>query len=491
MSGTVGGVTADLNDAGSIPMADGELAGLIAEFAANMSLSTMTQGVVASAKVNIFDTLTCAVAGSSAPGVEDLVELARSWGGAPHASLLAFGDKLPAHHAAWVNGTMSHARDFDDTHDEAVLHAGVTVVPAALAAAELSGTASGADILTAVAAGLEVVCRLGVSTQVGIIESGFMYTPLFGHFGAVVAAGRVLGLTRAQMINAIGITYSQVAGNHQVTRDAALTKRMQPGFAAQAALLSVQLARRNIRGVQNTFDGADGFLRVYLQNRFDRDRMVDGLGSRFEFTGLSYKAYPCCRFNHTAIDAALALRVLPNVNVRAIRRIVTKTTRQAYEAVCTPLAIRKLPRTVVQAQFSMPYTLSTALIDGYVGLGHFTPEGLKRSDILELSSRVEPVVSEEIEAVWGRSISPTHVVLEMLDGSEAQIQIDYPKGHPNRPMTADDFNAKMDQCLSFAATDLAADSRARLRDMVDRLEHLEEASDLARLLSPPGGEIGR
>ena len=83
MSGTVGGVTADLNDAGSIPMADGELAGLIAEFAANMSLSTMTQGVVASAKVNIFDTLTCAVAGSSAPGVEDLVELARSWGGAP------------------------------------------------------------------------------------------------------------------------------------------------------------------------------------------------------------------------------------------------------------------------------------------------------------------------------------------------------------------------------------------------------------------------
>lgn len=486
-AGAIGGVLANADQAGSIPMADGELAGLIAEFAAGLSVSTMPRDVVTATKVNIFDTLACAVAGSSAPGVLDVVELARSWGGAPQATLLAFGDKVPAHHAAWVNGAMSHARDFDDTHDEAVLHAGVTVVPAALAAAELSGAASGADFLAAVAAGLEVVCRLGVATRVGIVESGFMYTPLFGHFGAVVAAGRVLGLSRAQIINAIGISYSQVAGNHQVTRDAALTKRMQPGFAAQAALLSVQLARRNVRGVQNTFDGADGFLRVYLQGRFDRDRMVDALGTRFEFTGLSYKAYPCCRFNHTAIDAALALRASPNVDPRKIRRIVTQTTRQAYEAVCTPLAIRRSPQTVVQAQFSIPYTLSAALIDGFVGLDHFTPEGLKRSDILELAARVDPVVSEEIEAAWGRSISPTRVALEMFDGSEAEIQVDYPKGHPNRPMTTQDFDAKMEQCLGFAAAKLPASTRGQLRDMVDRLEHLEDVGVLAALLTPPGG----
>jgi 2-methylcitrate dehydratase PrpD len=134
---------------------------------------------------------------------------------------------------------------------------------------------------------------------------------------ATVAAGRVLGLDVAQMVNALGIVYSQAAGNHQVTRDGALTKRMQPGFAAQAALVSVQLARRGVRGAQATFEGADGFLRVYLRDRCDRDVLRKGLGEHFEFTQLSYKPYPCCRFNHTGIDAALALRASAGVSASA------------------------------------------------------------------------------------------------------------------------------------------------------------------------------
>ena len=92
---------------------------------------------IAAAKANVFDTLACAAAGSGARGVAEARELAVEWAGAPQATILAFGDKVPAHHAAWVNGTMAHARDYDDTHDAAILHAGVSVVPAALAAAEL------------------------------------------------------------------------------------------------------------------------------------------------------------------------------------------------------------------------------------------------------------------------------------------------------------------------------------------------------------------
>src|SRR6185369_1205833 len=169
-------------------------------------------------------------------------------------------------------------------------------VPAALAAAELRGGVAGADFIAAVAAGLETTCRIGVATRIGIIESGFIYSSLFGYFGATVAAGRVLGLDHAQMVNAIGIAYSQVAGNHQVTRDGALTKRMQPGFAAKAALVSAQLARKNVRGAQATFDGVDGFVRVYLRDRFDGTALREGLGQRYEMSELSYKPYPCCRF---------------------------------------------------------------------------------------------------------------------------------------------------------------------------------------------------
>jgi len=461
-----------------------DFAAVLARFACELTLDRLSAAAIAAAKANIFDTLACAAAGSSAPAVAETRELAAAWGGAPQASILVFGDKVPAHHAAWVNGTMAHARDYDDTHDAAVLHAGVSVVPAALAAAQLRGGASGADFIAGVAAGLETICRLGVATRITIVESGFMYTSLFGYFAATIAAGRVLGLDSTQMLNALGIAYSQVAGNHQVTRDGALTKRMQPGFAAKAALVSVQLAQRQVRGAQATFEGADGFLRVYLHDRCDRDALREGLGERYEFTQLSYKPYPCCRLNHSAIDAALALRADHGIRAGDVRRIRIGVNRQSYEAVCTPIEVRKAPRTVVHAQFSLPYTVATALIDGCVRLGHFDQASISREDILALAQRVEPYTDAEIERDWGRNVTPALLDIEMLDGTTHSMRVDQPLGHPMRPMTAEAFDAKAIDCFRAAARPLHDDAALRLRKRVDSLESLEDASALARVLEP-------
>ena len=457
-----------------------EFAFVLARFACELTLDRLPLHVVDAAKTNVFDTLACAVAGSSAPGVTESVELATEWGGAPQATVLAFGHKLPAHHAAWVNGTMAHARDYDDTHDAAVLHAGVSVVPAALAAAELRGGVAGGDFIAAVAAGLETICRLGVATRIGIVESGFIYTPLFGHFAATVAAGRVLALDQAQMVNALGIAYSQVAGNHQVTRDGAMTKRMQPGFAAQAALVSVQLARKNVRGAQHTFEGVDGFLRVYLRDRCDREALRAQLGERYEFANLSYKPYPCCRFNHTAIEAALALHARNSIDPQRIRSVRVGMTRQSYEAVCTPVAVRKSPQTIVHAQFSIPYTVATAFIDGCIELRHFTAETIGRTDILNLAQRVDGFVDDAIERDWSRNISPAHLRVELDDGTVQELRIDYPKGHPERPMTRSDFDAKLRDCIRFAATALPADPAVHLRAVVDDLANVRDVAELVR-----------
>jgi 2-methylcitrate dehydratase PrpD len=444
----------------------------------------MPPAAIEAAKMNIFDTLACAAAGSSAQAVAETCGLAAEWGGAPQATILAFGHKVPAHHAAWVNGMMAHARDYDDTHDAAVLHAGVSVVPAALAAAELRGGASGEDFIAGVAAGLETICRMGVATKIGIIESGYMYTSLFGYFAATVAAGRVLGLTEAQMVNALGIVYSQVAGNHQVTRDSALTKRMQPGFAAKAALVSVQLAQREVRGVQATFDGLDGFFRVYLRDRIDGQVLRDRLGEHYEFAQLSYKPYPCCRFNHCAIDAARALRAAHDFAPSAIKRIRVGVNRQAYEAVCTPIDVRKAPKTNVDAQFSIPYTVAAALLDGWVKLEHFTEASLLRLDILALARKVEPFVDEDIEREWGRSVSPAELHVELEDGTAHTLRIDVPLGHPSRPMAAEDFEAKAMDCVSNAVLPLQRDAHRRLRELVDRLDELDDVRPLTQVLQP-------
>ena len=458
----------------------------IAAFAAGLRYEDLTPGVVDAVRTNVFDTLACAVAGSSAAAVPECIELARLWGGAPQASILVHGGaRVPAHHAAWVNGTMAHARDYDDTHDQAVLHAGVSVVPAALAAAEMTGGVSGKDFIAAVAAGLEVVCRLGIATRIGVIESGFIYTSLFGYFGATVAAGRIRGLSEPQMVNAIGIAYSQAAGNHQVTRDGALTKRMQPGFAAKAALISVQLAERGVRGAQNTFGGEDGLFRAYLRNQWDRAVLLDGLGKNFVLTGLSYKPYPCCRFNHTAIDAALHARRELGIDPARVRRIEARVTRQCYEAVCTPPSVRRAPRTIVQAQFSIPYTVATAFVDDGVTLANFTDEALKRSEIQTFAAKVESVVDDELERDWGRSISPTRLIIETTDGQVRESRADYPGGHPRNPLARSVFDAKLADCLRFAADPFPERTALDFRTLVDGLENVADVSSLACLLIAP------
>jgi 2-methylcitrate dehydratase PrpD len=457
-----------------------DLAFDLARFARAIEPASLPKPVQDAVRANLFDTLVCAVAGSSAPGVAEVRGLVGEWGGTPQASVLVFGERLPAHHAAWLNGTMAHARDYDDTHDAAVLHAGVSVIPAALAAAELRGGIAGSELIAAVAAGLETICRLGVATRLPVIESGFIYTGLLGHFGATVAASRALGLDEAQTVNALGIDYSMVAGNHQVTRDAALTKRMQPGFSAMSAVIAVQLARRGIRGAQATFEGIDGFFRVYLRDQVDRVKVREGLGERFELTQLSYKPYPCCRFNHTAIEAALRLREALGGRVDKIKSIRVGLNHQAYQAVCTPEAIRYSPRTVVQAQFSIPYTVAAAMIDGQVGLSHFTDRLAERGDIIAFAQKVQPRVDAQIEARYGRSISPAEVEVELADGRVLREWVELPLGHPDRPMSPADFDRKAADCFRVSAQAMDSGSLSHLRQCIDQLHQLPDATALTR-----------
>src|SRR6185369_11144986 len=118
-----------------------------AAFSSGLRSSALPQAALIAAKTNLLDTLACAIAGSSAPGVAEVADLARKWGGATEASIWGSASRVPAHHAAWVNGMMAHARDYDDTHDAAVLHAGISAVPAAIAAGQLRSGFSGADLV--------------------------------------------------------------------------------------------------------------------------------------------------------------------------------------------------------------------------------------------------------------------------------------------------------------------------------------------------------
>lgn len=463
-----------------------DFAAVFAEWSGRIEISDLPPGVVAAARGNLFDTLACAAAGRNAPGVSEVRDLVLGWGARGNASLWWSNAQLAAHDAAWLNGIMAHARDYDDTHDAAVLHAGVSVVPAALAAADIAGRpVSGADLLAGLVAGLELICRLGMATRIGIIESGFIYSGLFGHFAATAAAARVLRLSPAETVNAMGIAYSQAGGTHQVTRDGATTKRMQPGFAARSALLSIAMSQAGIRGAQKVFEGEDGLGRTYLRSALDSGALRDGLGQRFHMANLSYKPYPCCRFNHTAIDAALAILSKPGFDASRVQRITVGTNRQAWEAVACPLDVRQAPSTVVQAQFSICYTIACALANGTVGLEDFVEVALRRPMVAALARKVEPYVDPAIESEWGRTISPAELVVE-TDSGAFRTRVDHARGGLGNAMSSEDFDRKLRGCLAFADFPEAKATYVSFHEMIDRLPDCLDVSRAFRELTALG-----
>ena len=179
-------------------------------------------------------------------------------------------------------------------------------------------------------------------------------------------------------------------------------------------MVAVQLAKRGIRGAQNVFEGADGFFRVYLHGRVDGDVVRKDLGRRFEFLNLSYKPYPCCRDVHSAVDAVLQVRAKAQRPASDIESIRVGVTAPGYRMVCTPEHVRRAPRTIVEAQFSIPYTVAAAWIDGRLAMRHFSDEGVQRADVLDLASRVQPYVDAEIDRDWSRFVTPARVIVRSV-----------------------------------------------------------------------------
>ncbi len=211
-----------------------DLAFSLAEYAANLKYEDLPGSTVDMTKKDIMDTLGTALAGSTGDGVKIALDLMTDWDGKKESTVLGYGQKLPALSAAFINGTMAHARDYDDVHDRGIVHAGVSAIPSCLAVAERIGKVSGKEFITAIALGIDMMCRLGMAAGLSPATSGWHNTAIFGIFGSAAACGRLLKLDMNKMVNTFGIAYSQSSGNRQGRLEGTLTKRLQVALAVKA-----------------------------------------------------------------------------------------------------------------------------------------------------------------------------------------------------------------------------------------------------------------
>ncbi len=450
----------------------------LAEYAAGIKYEDIPQSAIEATKRDIFDSLATGLVGSTALGITELMEWADELEAKEESSLFVFGKKYPAHIAAMINTVMIHGFDYDDTHDHAMMHCGAIMLSTALAVAEAQGGVNGKEMLAALTAGLDIQCRLGMAATIGIVESGWVYTPLMGIFGATATAGRLMGLNEEEMLNAFGIAYGQASGNYQAIADSAWTKRLQPGFASQAAITSCRLAKKGFIGAKNLFEGRFNLYHVYLHDRVEPEKIAKDLGKVFLHEELAFKPWPCCGTNQPPINACLEAREKFNIDPDQVKHVEVRVNEHLYLATCVPEDIRKHPTTIVQAQFSIPYCCAAALVNGKVGLGDFTEEGLLREDVQAMAAKVDGVIDPEIEKNYRARICPVDLIIEMEDGTVYKHHLETRLGNPKKPMTDKDFYEKMSDCIAFCAKKMPEGTAERLQEMVNTLETLENSNEI-------------
>ena len=429
-----------------------------------------------SVRRELLDYLGAAIAGRAAAGMPPWLKVLVDMGGRPDARVFG-GPRVPATTAALCNGYYGHVLEFDDTHDEAVLHAGSAAIPAAFAAAGLRGNVSGKELCEAVLLGVELTCRLGVATKLNLVEGGWIYTALLGHFGATLAAARLVDDRPNVLRNAFGIVYCLASGNHQSTREGAPTKHVQPGFAAANAVTAALMAHGGLDGVKHPLTGEDGLARVYLHDRFDAARAVRGLGSEWEFDRLSIKPYPTCRLTHPAISAALELRAQLGSDAERIERVELVMGPQAYDVVGREVPEKRTPQTRVNAQFSVYWAVASALAYGEVSPRQLAEEVPASPQLQEWIGRIE---GRADAAAAQRDIGGCKVRARGAFGT-SEVEHTNAKGHPDFPLNDDELLAKFKANLRYAKV---ADARTiELADAIMAIDTLADVQPLGDALA--------
>ncbi len=435
--------------------------------------------VLAVTKKSIMDTFAAMLAGTSAQGCPEVVAQALEWGGKEESTVFHHKKKVPAFLAALANGMMARAVDFDDVFEPGTMHASASIVPAAMAAAEMIGGLSGKEFLAAITLGIDMICRMGRTHKIPSGLSGMNVTYQYACFGCAGVVGRILGLDEERMIHAMGLAYSQTAGNSQNILEGTLATRFAQGLAAQAGVYAAVFARRGITAAREVLEGKFGYYPVYQRGEYDVRSLLEGLGEKFEGLNVTLKKYPCCMHSHAAIDALLDISGEQGLNCDDVDRVTVKINQQGFNFVCLPLEKTRIPRSIPEAQFSLPYAVATALAKRKVFLDDFTEEQIGNLNVLQIAQRIDCLVDPELDKKYPASVTPANVEVRTKKGSVFSRRVVERRGSPTNPLTMEEIEEKFRQCARFARNPMP---EHRIGEILHFLREIENQDEVTRIL---------
>jgi 2-methylcitrate dehydratase PrpD len=410
----------------------------------------------------LMDYLGVALAGSRSESGRIARRFARQHGGKPQARLIGDNARVPATAAALANAISSHSIELDDIDVLALFHFSPPVFSAALAAAEYAG-ANGKQLLTALAAGCEMMERASKAANPSLRNRGFHTTPTCGVFGATVAAAKVLRLSREKLVSALGLAGAQASGLMEMYGPS-MQKRFNPGPTARNGVTAALMAQLGFTGADTIFEGERGFLRAF-SDAIRAEALGEDLERPYNLL-IEFKPYSCARPIHNAIDCALEVRTQPGFDAGAVERI-----HVARHPDWARYHQNQAPRTYHEAQVSLPFSVAVAFLEGKALLGQYSERNIRSGRVKRLCQITS--ISEDASLPRGVSCKMT---VALRGGGQFSSQVDFPKGSIQNPMTEQELQGKFE---SLAGPVVGA---KRARALVAQLMDLEKVRDVSALM---------
>lgn len=415
------------------------------------------------------DGIAVMLAGATEPlGLGRIVtQYVKDAGGNPQATVIAGGFKTSMVNAAYANGTLAHALDFDNTWYP-LNHPTSPTLPAILAIAE-HHKLGGQKTIEALVAAFEVQGRLRMAATGLETGSGFHKPGTTGQFGAVTAAAKMLDLDRNQMLMAFGIAGSR-AGSLSINTGS-MTKSSHSGHAARMGVECAVLAQMGFTGSADVF-GPKGFFDTFLFGKAEPHLLIDNFGAplRMVDPGVGFKKYPSNYFTHRPIDAALMLRETHNIKPQQIAKVEVVFPRFEY-------VNRPQPETGLDGKFSVQYTTAVALLDGEITVDSFNNERRFAADVVALLPKVKLQFDDNIP----NDFDQMHIdmTVTLTDGRVLKQRVDKLSGWVGAPLTREQRLKKFHSC---ARRVLKRDKADQIVALVENLQQLRDVSELMGLV---------
>jgi len=448
----------------------------LAEYVAGLSYNTIPQEVISHIKLSFIDSLGCALFGSTLPWGKIITSFTSELGKGRGAIIWGDGAEVPPTSAPLANGTLIHSFELDDLHRVGVIHPGSEAIPAADALVRHARRFDGKQLITAVVAGYEVGCRVGMTGGAAQLRRGFHPSATSGTFAAGAAAAKMLRLNPAKTVHALGIAGTQAAGL-MAAQHSSMVKRMHAGRSAQAGVYGALLAARGFTGIEDILEAPyGGFCSTFI-DRPDLSHLTNQLGERFETLNAGFKPYPCCGSNHTSIDALRKiLGEHQEVNADDVQKIRIRTTRATKLHVGWPYE----PKSLTTAQMNLSYCVAVLLHDRDFFVDQVTSKSIRRPDVLATTKKIEVLEDPQFDLLGDEGRHGVDLEVQLGDGKSYREKVLHAKGSDKSPMTRDEVLRKF---RLLASRVLSRPRVAKLEETLVNLEKLDDAREIAKLLT--------